>query len=814
MASNDVIVRLVADVSSLQSGMDKAQKELESLKSKTEKAGSSISSTFKKIGTIVAGALAVDKIIGFGKECVSLGANVEEMENKFNVVFKQTSASMDKWANDFARAIGRNKTEIKTGVSNLGDLLIGFGMTEQASADLSQKVIALSYDLASFNNVQDTDAIDRMTKGILGEHEGLKALGIVINEATIKTKMLEMGINGQFASLDEVTKANIRYQIMLDQTANAQGDAERSADSYTNKMKNLQATTDTIKETIGKMLLPTLTELADWFTKGAEKVLGFVEKFAELQSETESVADALAGAFDSIGLEWVGDIVRGFQDIIEKVKDVINWFKEHETITLALASAIGVLTAGIIAFNVWLKASAIALKVSAIATGVWNTVAGVGTAITTAFGVAMAFLTSPIGLITLAIAGLVAIGVILWKNWGTICEYATAIWNGIKNVISNVWEGIKTSVSNAVQWVSDKIASAWNFIKELTLSIWEGIKSALLSVWDSIKGYVTPIFEFIATIITAVWQGIMLVSAIVWTAISGIILTVWNCIKTAIETVLNVISTIIETVWNVIKNIISTVLDFIKSYITTAFNFYKTIITTVLDAIKGVITSVWNSIKGVITTILDAIKGVVSNVWNGIKSVISNVVEGIKSMVSTGFTWVKDKVSGIFNSLKSSVMGIWNGIGKGIQGVVNGIIKVINGMVRAMNKISFDVPDWVPGMGGKKFGFNIPTISEVSWFASGGIIKGTKGGTIVGVGEAGDEAILPLSNKGRMKPFAEAVANLMPDNDKETGTGEGAGVSINIEKLSVREEADIEKIAQKLYKLQERNRRKRGVVYA
>lgn len=92
----------------------------------------------------------------------------------------------------------------------------------------------------------------------------------------------------------------------------------------------------------------------------------------------------------------------------------------------------------------------------------------------------------------------------------------------------------------------------------------------------------------------------------------------------------------------------------------------------------------------------------------------------------------------------------------------------------------------------------------------GGIFTGP---SVVGIGEAGDEAVLPLSNKGRMKPFAKAVANFMPDN-----TGSSSDSTNNnyfsLNGMVVREDADIQKIAQELYKLQERNRRKRGVVYA
>ena len=99
----------------------------------------------------------------------------------------------------------------------------------------------------------------------------------------------------------------------------------------------------------------------------------------------------------------------------------------------------------------------------------------------------------------------------------------------------------------------------------------------------------------------------------------------------------------------------------------------------------------------------------------------------------------------------------------------------------------------------------------IDWYATGGIFTGA---SVIGVGEAGDEAVVPLSNKGKMKPFAQAVASMMPDNVPRTVPDAGGDLKINIQSLVVREEADVQKIAQELFKLQERNRRKRGVVYA
>ena len=113
-----------------------------------------------------------------------------------------------------------------------------------------------------------------------------------------------------------------------------------------------------------------------------------------------------------------------------------------------------------------------------------------------------------------------------------------------------------------------------------------------------------------------------------------------------------------------------------------------------------------------------------------------NVVNGIKSGISTAFTAIKDKVTEIFNGVKKTISNIWNGIVSTIKGAINGIIGGINGMIRGvvnglnavirlLNKLHFSIPDWVPGLGGKSFGFNIGEVSapQIPLLAKGGVIK-------------------------------------------------------------------------------------------
>ena len=212
---------------------------------------------------------------------------------------------------------------------------------------------------------------------------------------------------------------------------------------------------------------------------------------------------------------------------------------------------------------------------------------------------------------------------------------------------------------------------------------------------------------------------------------------------------------------------------------------------------------------------MDGIKSVVSSAWEGVKNKISSVLDGIKSTVSSAWDNIKNTASSAFESVKSTASNVWNGIKSAItrpiesaKDTVIGIVDKIKSAFSGM-KISIPKPK-LPhiDVGSKSFlggKVTIPTFS-ISWYAKGGFFDGA---TMIGVGEAGKEAVLPLENKRNMKPYAEAVASLM--NDLSNEPKGNVYNNFNVSQLVVREEADIKKVAEELYTLQRREQRRRGV---
>ena len=137
---------------------DEASKSLDDVDGKLKKFGGSM----KAFGTKVAVGAAVvgGAFIGFGLKALGAAANAEEMQNKFDVVFSGMTEKAEAWSESFAEAVGRSNVETKTFLSNISDLLIGMGSTQDEAFDLSTKIVTLATDLASFNNVNDFSIIN------------------------------------------------------------------------------------------------------------------------------------------------------------------------------------------------------------------------------------------------------------------------------------------------------------------------------------------------------------------------------------------------------------------------------------------------------------------------------------------------------------------------------------------------------------------------------------------------------------------------------------------------------------------------------
>jgi hypothetical protein len=186
--------------------------------------------------------------------------DANETRNKFNVVFRDIATDANMMAEELKNAYGLGATESRKLLGDTGDLLTGFGFTQQAALDLSTRVNKLAVDLASFTNIEggSARASEALTKAILGETEQAKALGIVIRQDSNEFKSLvEEQMNSHGMSLLQA-KALAALTIATNQSKNAIGDYARTAGETANQQRLFWTRVKDSAEAIGQRLIPTL----------------------------------------------------------------------------------------------------------------------------------------------------------------------------------------------------------------------------------------------------------------------------------------------------------------------------------------------------------------------------------------------------------------------------------------------------------------------------------------------------------------------------------------------------------------------------
>lgn len=213
-----------------------------------------------KIGAAIGTVLGVHAIVRFSQGMSKAASDFEETATKFHAVFKEFSADALAWADRFASSVGRAKTEILAWMARLQDTFVPLGFARDKAAQLSSQITMLGVDLASFNNMVDTDVIENLTSAITGQHIAVRKYGVVLNEASLNQALWNVGISGGVRAATNLEKVQARLTIIMSATKDAQGDAIRTAGSFENQMKFLKAAIEDVKVELGDELNKVILE--------------------------------------------------------------------------------------------------------------------------------------------------------------------------------------------------------------------------------------------------------------------------------------------------------------------------------------------------------------------------------------------------------------------------------------------------------------------------------------------------------------------------------------------------------------------------
>lgn len=266
--------RAQAELTRYQNQLEQTRFNLDQLAAGAEQAGQKLNAAGN---TLTMGLTA--PLVAAGTAAVNYASDTEESMNKVQVAFGDAAQSVLAWSDSTLTSIGLAKGTALDMAALYGDMATSMGYSQETAADMSKTLVNLAADLASFKNISIDEANTALKSIFTGETESLKNLGVVMTQVNLESYAMAQGIKKSYQEMTQAEQVQLRYNYVLAQTQNAQGDFARTSDGTANQLRILQESLKEAAATIGGDLLPIVTPVIT-------KISELTQSFASLDEET------------------------------------------------------------------------------------------------------------------------------------------------------------------------------------------------------------------------------------------------------------------------------------------------------------------------------------------------------------------------------------------------------------------------------------------------------------------------------------------------------------------------------------------------
>lgn len=422
-------------------------------KAANSKVADAVTDKWKTASAVVGASFAAMTAgaVAFGVKSIDLASDLNEVQNVVDTTFGGSADKINKWAESAGESFGLSELAAKQYTSTMGAMLKSMGMSEDATTDMSIALAGLAGDMASFYNLDAADAFEKLRSGISGETEPLKELGINMSVANLEAFALSEGITTAYDSMTQAEQATLRYQYIMQATADAQGDFSDTSDSLANQQRILQMEVETLSADLGQALLPA--------------ALG----------------------------------------VVEGLRSLVEWASQNQTALTVLAVAFAGITAAIIAYSASLTLAASGMTIATAAGAAFGAVVGF---LTSPITLVIAAITALVAAGVLLYQNWDTVSAWAASAWESIKQSISSAIEAVSAFISNlaasasakisgVRDAIVNGFNSAVEFITSLPAKAKQWGSDFVQGLIDGITSMARKVGDAAKGLADKIAGFL-----------------------------------------------------------------------------------------------------------------------------------------------------------------------------------------------------------------------------------------------------------------------------------------------------------------------------
>lgn len=357
----------------------------------------------------------------------------------------------------------------------------------------------------------------------------------------------------------------------------------------------------------------------------------------------------------------------------------------------------------------------------------------------------------------------------LTRTWDNVKSYTATAWDGIRATLSSTWdnirerglstwESLKASLAEKTNATRDALSSAWNEIKTCLTTTAEDARASISSTWDNLKSMLSAATTNIKDTITTRWNEVRANLTSTTESLRTSLNNTWDNIRTSISTTVSGIRDSAIAIWANLKDRVSTTTTELSSSLSNAWNWIRGNVTDTVSNIRYSVSNTWDSLKTSLTNTTSSIYSSLTNTWGNIRSSVFNTAGYLKDDLISTWNTIKYRLTDITASIKSGMDSSWSNIRSTVSSLAGSIAdsfrnlassawdygkSVIQSFIKGFQSLRIPTPHVSFSVDYREIAdirIPIPNI-DVKWYAKGGIFTGP---SVIGVGEAGTEAVIPI----------------------------------------------------------------------